>query len=81
MEYKSKIFAIVNVPYDFKDEKGEQRKGTTRKAAVCEYEESGEVHSFYTAKCVEGFDAPLKQMGYLNYDKYGRISGFRPAQG
>lgn len=78
MEYKSKLYVIVNVPYDFQDEKGNQRKGVTRKAAVCEFEENGDVHSIYTAKCVEGFDAPLRQMGFLTYDKYGRISGFRP---
>lgn len=77
MDYKVKIYAVVDVPYNFTDEKGNTRKGVTRKAAVCEFEENGDVHSAYTAKCVEGFDAPLRQFGYLDYDKYGRICRFR----
>lgn len=77
MEYVVKIYAIVDVPYNFQDEKGNNRKGITRKAAVCEYDDNGDVHSIYTSKCVEGFDAPLRQFGFLDYDKYGRICRFR----
>lgn len=76
---KVKVFGIVDVPYNFTDEKGNPRSGATRKAFIVEYDESGVVHSAYTAKCVQGFECALKQLGYTDYDKYGRVSGFRPA--
>ena len=79
MANKIKVFGIVDVPYNFTDERGNPRSGATRKAFVVEYEDSGAVHSAYTAKCVSGFDCPIKQAGFADYDKYGRLSGFRPA--
>ena len=73
MDNSIMIHGIVDVPYNFTDEKGNPRSGATRKAFVVEYDMNGVIHSASTVKCVADFQAELKKKGFPHYDKYGRL--------
>lgn len=74
------IFGVVDVPYNFTDDKGNPRSGSTRKAFVVEYDTNGVIHSAGTVKCTSDFTADLKVLGFPAYDKYGRLQSFRPGK-
>lgn len=78
MDEKIMIHGIVDVPYNFTDDRGNPRSGSTRKAFVVEYDLQGIIHSASTVKCAPDFMAELKVKGCGNYDKYGRLTGFTP---
>lgn len=77
MDIVSKVYGLVDVPYSFTDEKGNQRVGVTRKAFVVDYDEDEKVSSAYTAKCVPDCELSIGSLVHLDYDKYGRVRSAR----
>ena len=76
------VLAIVDVPYNFKDEKGEVRSGVTRKIAFVEFDAvSGAITGLLISKADPSFTCNLKQRGVLGFDRFGRVNGFQPLSG
>lgn len=80
MDKVSKVCAVYDIPYEFKDDKGNMRSGFTRKAAIAEFddEHSAVVTSLYVAKCAPDCELQVGNTCFLDYDKYGRVRGSRP---
>lgn len=76
-----KCYGVVDVPYNFTDEKGNPRSGATRKAFLIEFNSDGSVNSAYCAKCVPDFEcSQLKTLSSPDYDKYGRLTRLSPVK-
>ena len=74
------LVCIVDVPYDFQDEKtGERVRGTTRKVCFREYTD-GALSGLFIAKAVGGFSANTGQRGVIGFDRYGKINTFTPVK-
>lgn len=79
MDRVCKVCAVYDIPYEFKDEKGNMRSGFTRKAAIAEYDDTqSAVISLYVTKCSPDCELQIGSACFLDYDKYGRVRGSRP---
>lgn len=74
---KQEILAVKDIPYAFTDQKtGKAVSGTTRKVCFVEYVD-GVVYGMYICKAVDGFQPPIKQIGTINFDRFGKACGFQ----
>lgn len=76
------VVCIADVPYSFKDDKGEQRQGVTRKLCFLEFDSgTSALVGMFISKADPAFSCDLKRRGVLQYDRFGRVSGFSPLAG
>lgn len=73
------IIACKDIPYKFTDKQsGKDVSGETRKICFVEYVD-GQLSGMYICKAVAGFNPPLRQIGVLGWDRFGKAASFSKA--
>lgn len=75
---KQEILAVRDIPYSMTDKQtGKPVSGVSRKVCFLEYTD-GEPSGMFICKAVSGFQPPVKQIGFLAFDRFGKACGFQP---
>lgn len=76
------VVCIADVPYSFKDDKGEQRQGVTRKLCFLEFDSGNSaLVGMFISKADPAFSCDLKRRGYFNMIALGVSLAFHRLRG